>query len=119
MNDLLEICGLIVSTRIGIHAWEQRILQPLELDIRIPLDLSQFQHRLSDTLDYDAICQAVIALLENGSFGLIESVAEHVATLLREQFHVQTATITVNKPHAVKQAKGIKITRTFSDLQAG
>ena len=37
--DILHISELRIMTHIGVRAWEQRILQQLQHDIRIPIDV--------------------------------------------------------------------------------
>lgn len=107
--DTLQISGLNVSTKIGVHEWEQRINQQLLLDITIPVDLSACDEDLANTLDYDALCQAVTRFVESQSFQLIETVANRVAQLIKEEFNVKQVTVAVNKPHAVKNAGAIRV----------
>lgn len=110
MIDTLRISALNISTRIGVHAWEQRISQKLLLDIHIPIDLSACNDELSKTIDYDALCKCVTTFVESNTFMLIETVAEHVARLIKDQFNVTQLTVSVSKPHAVKNAGNICVT---------
>lgn len=112
MTDMLSISSLSISTRIGVHAWEQRILQQLLLDISIPVDLSHCNNELANTIDYDALCQNVTAFIESNSFTLIETVAEQVAVRIKEVFSVAQLTVSVSKPHAVKNAGMVRVTIT-------
>lgn len=108
--DLLQIKALKIETRIGVHNWEQQILQTLLLDITIPVNLSNCRDDLGSTIDYDKICQTVEHFLSNNSFKLIETVANKTATFIKENFAVESLTITVSKPHAIKKANNISIT---------
>ncbi|HBI22184.1 MAG TPA: dihydroneopterin aldolase [Legionella sp.] len=110
MKDSLRITALSVSTHIGIHAWEQRILQKLLLDITIPMDLSTCNNALANTIDYDALCQQVTVFIESNAFTLIETVAEQVAQLIKEAFNVTALTVSVSKPHAIQNAGNIRVT---------
>jgi 7,8-dihydroneopterin aldolase/epimerase/oxygenase len=107
--DMLQITALNVKTKIGIHAWEQRILQQLLIDIHIDADFSACKDELTNTLDYDALCQLVTTYVEGNTFKLIETVAEHVAGLIKEKFAVKQVKISVSKPHAVKNAGNVCI----------
>ena len=109
MTDILQITGLNIKTRIGIHEWEQRILQVLLIDIRIEIDLSACNNQLENTIDYDALCQRVTTFVESQNFSLIETVAEKVAEVIKEEFKVATVRVSVSKPHAVKNAANISI----------
>ena len=109
--DVLEITALRTKTRIGVHAWEQRILQELVLDIHIPIDCTSCNDNLANTIDYDALCQHVSTFIESNAFTLIETVAEQVAALIKTTFPlVTTLTVRVSKPHAIPMAGNISIT---------
>jgi len=108
--DSIDIKALSVNTRIGVHAWEQRISQRLLLDISIPTDFSQCADELSNTIDYDKLCQQVTAYMESNSFKLIETVANSVAVLIKNETQAAEVKVTVTKPHAVKNAGDIQVT---------
>ncbi len=108
--DQLDITALSVSTKIGVHEWEQCIEQRLLIDISIPRDLSTCEDQLSNTIDYDQLCQTVTSYVESNQFALIETVANNVAALIKEQFAVKQLTVKVAKPHAILNAGNISIT---------
>lgn len=81
--DTLNIKALNVSTKIGVYAWEQRILQQLLIDISIDTDFSDCQEDLGKTVDYEALCKNVTLYVESKSFQLIETVANEVAELIK------------------------------------
>ncbi len=110
--DILMVQGLSVQTKIGVYAWEQQIQQQVLIDITIPSDFSACEDDLSHTLDYAALCQKVTSFVESKSFQLIEYLANSVAELIKEEFQVQQVTVSVAKPHAVKNAGMIKISVT-------
>ena len=112
MIDTLRISALSINTRIGVHAWEQRISQKLLLDITIPVDLSTCHDTLANTIDYDALCKYVTEFVESRAFTLIETVAEQVAQLIKETFNIAQLTVSVSKPHAVKNAGNVCVTIT-------
>ncbi len=107
MIDTLRISALTINTRIGVHAWEQRISQKLLLDISIPVDLSTCNNDLANTIDYDALCQCVTEFVESNAFTLIETVADQVARLIKDTFKVEQLKVTVCKPFAVRNAGNI------------
>ena len=108
--DMLRISKLSTMSRIGIHAWEQRILQSLLFDIEIPSDFSTCEDQLEKTIDYDQLCQRITVFVETNAFKLIETVAEKVAQLIKEEFHVDAVTVCVSKPHAIKNAGNVSVT---------
>ncbi len=107
--DTLIIQALSVQTHIGVYAWEKKIKQQLLIDLIIPSDFSTCGDDLKHTLDYDALCTRITDFVESKSFQLIEYVANSIAQLIKEEFHVQQVTVTVAKPHAVKNAGVIKV----------
>lgn len=108
--DTLHISALSIMTHIGVHAWEQRILQQLLLDIRISIDITTCNNQLTNTVDYDQLCQRVTTFIESNQFTLIETVAETVAKLIKDEFSVKELTISVSKPYAIKNAGNICVT---------
>lgn len=107
MNQL-EITALRVKTRIGVYAWEQRILQELLIDVTIPLTTSA-KDDLSKTVDYQKLCQEITGFVESQSFYLIETVAECLLDLIQTKFDVTHLSLRVSKPHAIPNAKNISI----------
>ena len=110
MACLLTISALRVQTHIGVHAWEQQILQPLLLDINIPVDLSTCNDDLKNTIDYDALCRNVTTFVESTAFALIETVAQQVAQKIKQDYSVEQVTVSVSKPNAVKNAATVRVT---------
>jgi dihydroneopterin aldolase len=108
--DTLKISGLSVATQIGVHTWEQRISQPLLLDISMSFDCSQCEDELSNTIDYDSLCSKVTEFIESNAFKLIETVANQVAALIKKEFNVEQVTVSVSKPHAIKNAASAQVT---------
>ncbi len=110
MSDQLIISALKIETQIGVHNWEQRIRQPLLLDIIIALDVQNCNDDIANTVNYSSLCEDITHYVESNSFLLIETVAEQVAQRIKDMFHIEKITVTVSKPHAIKNAGNISIT---------
>lgn len=110
MSDTLQISTLKIMTRIGVHAWEQRIMQPLLIDICIPMDMKACHDALENTIDYDQLCQRVTTFVETNTFRLIETVAENVVRLIKQDFNVGELSVSVSKPNAIKNAGNVSVT---------
>jgi len=108
--DHLEISSLRIKTSIGVHAWEQRILQLILVDISIPLESQERPDLLSSTIDYDTLCRQLITEVESKSFQLIETLADYIATFIK-QLHpqVRNVSIRVSKPYAVPEASNVSV----------
>lgn len=107
--DLIEIKGLKLATRIGVHAWEKEIDQTLSIDIILHLDLSQCQDQLARTIDYDALAQRISTCICSQSFNLIETVAEEIAVFVKSSFEVQKVVVSVSKPHALRNTENVRV----------
>ena len=110
MLDYIEIISLEVVTKIGIHAWEQAINQKLFIDLKLPVDCTNCCEDLSQTIDYEELCNQVINFVTERSFKLIETVANDVANLLKTNFKLTSIIVSVSKPNAIKQARDIRVT---------
>ena len=107
--DTIEINGLAVSTRIGVHAWEQRILQPLLIDICMQVSLENLEDDLSRTIDYAAVSEVVTQALTEGTFHLIETVAETVVACVRRVAGDVKVRVAVSKPAAIRNARDVRV----------
>ena len=117
--DNIQISKLRIETRIGIHAWEQKILQTLLLDIYIPLDLSICKNDLNNTIDYARLAEECTNYIASHAFTLLETVAEQLAKHLKNCFAINSVTICVSKPHAICNAANISVTITRYSLSNG
>ena len=105
--DMLRIEGLRIETRIGVHAWEQKIDQVLLLDIEIPHDFSNINDSLEQTVDYAALCLHVTELVTSTAWQLIETVATTVAASIQIAFDLKALMVRVCKPDAIEAARNI------------
>lgn len=107
--DTLRITSLKVLTKIGVYTWEQRILQPILIDLSIPIEVRHYQDTLANALDYAAVCQSITEFMGSRSFQLLETAAEQVLHMLQTTFAIKHVTLTMSKPLAVKHAGPIQI----------
>ena len=110
--DQITITGLSVVTQIGAHQWEQQIKQRLLIDINIPTHFESISDSLAEALDYDKLCTLATEYVEQHSFQLIETVANQLASFLKNEFKLNALTVTVHKPQAIKNAQSISVTAT-------
>lgn len=108
--DSIQITGLRLSTHIGVYPFEQKIKQTLLVDMNIPWDMRDKKDQIDETLDYDLLCQTVKNDVEQRSFQLIETVANHIADLIKTQWNIPTLSVSVSKPHALNNVSNIRVT---------
>lgn len=113
--DTIFIDQLAVDTVIGVYDWERRIRQRVVVDLEMDFDIraAAAADDVDKTLDYKALSKRVIAFIETSEFGLVETLAERVAALVLDEFPVARVTLRLDKPHALRGARGvgIRITR--------
>lgn len=109
--DIIFIRELTVETVIGIYDWEREVKQPVVIDIEMSGDCARAAERdaVEDTLDYKAVCKRVIAFVEASEFRLVETLAERVAALVREEFAVAWVRLSLNKRGALRGATGVGV----------
>jgi len=110
--DKVFLTGLHTTPVIGIYDWEREIRQDVYVDLVMATDISKAaaDDDIQYTLNYKSISDRVIEFTNASSFGLIETLAERIAALVREQFDVQWVQVTVHKPGAIEQATDLGVT---------
>ena len=96
--------GLRVEAAIGIHDHEIGRTQPLIINATIGLDLHPI-HGLKDTLNYEQVGRLAHSLLARGHVGLVETLAEDLASALIALPSVRQVDITIRKPEALMDAE--------------
>ncbi len=109
--DTVFIEGLGVKTVIGIHDWERNIQQQLSIDLELATDIrpAASGDDIEYTLNYQIISERVIEFVQQSSYGLIETLAEQLASLLMSEFSVPWLKLTVRKPDAIAEAKCVGV----------
>lgn len=109
--DIVFIEALEIDTVIGIYDWERTITQKVVLDIEMAFDNRPpaASDALADTLDYKAVSKRLIAFVGASSFGLVESLAERCAAIIREEFGVPWVRLKLSKPGAVTGSRAVGV----------
>ena len=113
--DIVFIEDLRIDAVIGIYDWERRVRQTLAFDIEMAFDntVPAASDDIAHTLDYKAVSKRLIEYVGGSSFGLVETLAERCAALIREEFAVAWVRLKLSKPGAVRGARavGVRIER--------
>ena len=109
--DTVSISGLRVDTVIGIHDWERDIRQTVVLDLEMAGDnrAAAKTDAIEDALDYAAISQRLIELVQQSECQLIETLAEEIARVVQVEFQVPWLRVSVSKPGAVPEADNVAV----------
>ena len=109
--DRIFLRDLRIQTIIGIYDWERETPQTVSIDLELATDVARAaaSDDIADALDYKRIAKRVIAYVGASRFQLVETLAEGIATLLREEFGVSWVRVTVNKGDAIRGASAVGV----------
>jgi 7,8-dihydroneopterin aldolase/epimerase/oxygenase len=109
--DIIFLRGLQIETVIGIYDWEREVKQTVVIDLEMAADIRKAAaaDSIEDTLDYKAVSKRLIAFVEESSFFLVETLAEGITKVLREEFGVPWVRLVLNKKGAIRGASDVGI----------
>lgn len=101
-DDRIELRGIEVFGRHGVLAHEQELGQTFVIDATLELDLARAgaSDDLADTVDYGALSGALVRVVRDERYDLIERLATRLCEVCLADARVAAATVTVHKPHA-------------------
>jgi len=109
--DTIFISDLRLDILIGVYDWEKTVPQKVQLDLEIGLPGRKSQSdKLGDTIDYAAVVSRVEAILAENRFGLLETLAEHIAGIVMKEFKSPWVKVSVTKLAPLKNVKRLGVT---------
>jgi dihydroneopterin aldolase len=119
--DKIFIHALKTEAIIGIFDWERQVKQTVIVDLEISADVRKaaLSDSIGDTLNYKRVAKRVLAFVEASQFHLVETLAEHLAMLLLEDFGLAWVRISLSKPGAIRSSRdvGVLLERDRNDLE--
>ena len=116
--DIIFIDDLRVQTLIGIYPREKAVPQTIEISLRIGSSTASAgaSDDIRDTIDYAVVAERLRADLGAQHFNLLEKLAEHVATVLLDDFGAQWVQVSVAKLGMMRGVRrvGVVIERVAS-----
>lgn len=109
--DIIYLNDLRIDTVIGIFDWERRVKQTISLDIEMATDIRKAaaSDTIDDTLDYKSVAKRIIAFVEESEFQLVETLAERICEIIRDEFNVPWVKLRLNKQGAVRGARDVGV----------
>ncbi|MFQ5634245.1 MAG: dihydroneopterin aldolase [Gammaproteobacteria bacterium] len=110
-NDTIFVTDLRIETIVGIWAWERALEQTVSIDLEMATDIraAAASDDIDATLDYRAVSKRVVEFVQDSKFRLIETMAEKVAAMIREEFAVAWVRVSVHKPLAVRGSRDVGV----------
>ena len=118
--DKIFLTELKVDTIIGIWEWERRIRQTVVIDLEMSADIAKAAATddVADTLNYKSVSKRVQGFVAESSFQLVETLAEKIAAIIRDEFDVAWVKVTVHKPGAIRGSKDVGVSIERGDASA-
>jgi dihydroneopterin aldolase len=109
--NTVYIRGLRARAIIGVYERERHGRQTLVLDLEMASDTSRAaaSDRIRDALDYAAVADRVVDLVEGSEYQLLETLAHAVAAMVRRDFGVPWLRLRLGKPGAVAAAEDVGV----------
>lgn len=109
--DIIYINDLKVETVIGIFDWEREVRQTVSLDMEMATDIRQAAATddIQYALNYKAVVKRLIRFIEDSEFKLVETMAEQIAAIVRDEFDVPWVRLRLSKPGAVRGSRDVGV----------
>ncbi|WP_105253441.1 dihydroneopterin triphosphate 2'-epimerase [Pseudoalteromonas sp. T1lg75] len=111
-NAIINVTNLRLRTYIGFNPEEREKKQDvvINLEIHYPADKACEQDEVAQALNYKTITKAVIEVVEQGHFLLLEKLVAEILALCHSHPSVHYAKARVDKPHALRFADSVSLT---------
>ncbi len=109
--DIVYIRDLRIQTVIGIYDWEREIKQTISLDLEMGSDIARAAatDHIDDALNYKAVAKRLISFVEASEFQLVETMAERIWEIVRDEFNVPWMRLRLSKPGAVTGSQDVGV----------
>jgi D-erythro-7,8-dihydroneopterin triphosphate epimerase len=107
----VRITDLLLRTIIGGNDWERNKKQDVIINIAYDFDASKAvaSDAMEDAVDYKKMKRRVIDEVEKSRFRLLEKLTGRVLSVVMEDRRVSRATVTIEKPAALRFAKTVSV----------
>ena len=111
----INIRNLRLRTLIGFNHDEKTKKQDVVLNIEIHYAIAEsvLQDQVDEALDYKKITKRIISHVEEGQFLLLEKLASDVLGICSNHPSVQSSSVTIDKPHALRFADSVSLTLKY------
>jgi FolB domain-containing protein len=111
-QDQIHIKDLLLRTIVGINPEERVNKQDVLINITLYTDhrAAGESDNIEDAVNYKTIAKAIIKLVEESQFYLVEKMAVEISKVCLRDERVLRAVVTVEKPGALRFARSVGVT---------
>jgi D-erythro-7,8-dihydroneopterin triphosphate epimerase len=108
---IIRIKNLLVRTIIGFNPEERVNRQDVIINAEIEVEASDSikTDSRNDIYDYKAITKAIISLVQESKFNLLEKLTHEVLQLIMKDKRVLRAKVEIDKPQALRYSESVSI----------
>jgi D-erythro-7,8-dihydroneopterin triphosphate epimerase len=109
---MIKITNLRLRTFIGFNEEEKSKQQDviINCEMHYPADAMCLSDKVENALNYKVITKKIIQHVEEGRFLLLEKLVSDVIDICTEHEKVTFASVTIDKPHALRFADSVSLT---------
>ena len=115
------IKDFVINEIIGIHKHEKIKKQKIKFNIVLDIDQSSFpnEKNIKSIVDYEKITNELEKLTKSKKYNFLESLVEDSFEKIFEDKRINSVTIKIEKPEAIKNAKsvGVEVFKTRKDYE--
>lgn len=119
-TDRIEIHDLLLRCIVGINPEERVKKQDVIINLTLYVDLRKAgaSDDIVDAINYKTLTKRVIDHVEESDYFLVERLAHSIAQIAIQEFDVERATVSLEKPGALRFARsvGVVVERTRADF---
>lgn len=119
-TDRIEIHDLLVRCIVGINPEERVKKQDVIINLILFADLRQAGRSddIDDAINYKTLTKRVLDHVEESEYFLVEKMAHKIAEIAVQEFGIERAIVSVEKPGALRFARsvGVVVERTPADF---
>lgn len=110
-SNRIHIRDLTVRCVVGAFPEERKARQDVVINVTMDCDFGKAAEtdNLDDTVNYKTVNKRIVAMVEESSFHLIETMAEHIARICLETAGVTRVRVSVDKPGALRFARSVAV----------
>lgn len=115
LTAIIRITNLRLRTFIGFNPAERTKQQDVVINVEIHHEAApaSLQDDVSHALNYKDISKSIIGHVETGRFLLLERLASDLLDLCTKDSAVTRASVTMDKPHALRFADSVSLTLEY------